>query len=330
MKKYPFAIFFLLSSLLLSGCEKLWEWPFGGSDDASYDYDTSYDDYWSTSPTNATGSLNRYTDLINDVHAQIKYLEDDTYYFETAIPDYEAYGYEPYFTCYYDLYDRDALYNDTMNPVGLTAEESADLSAQAATIFTTSDEAQSLCKELGKHVTAQDYKDDNFAAALVLVEEIYAQIDAYYDLHNALLDDIDTLFDSYNTWVVDPSDPISVGIDNMNKDLEIAEKILDFIEAAYMEETMDGKSAELQTLYDEFAASASEHSGSAPELDEYISYYYEDFYTLIDESYLPTTKRTLRSLDSGDVDSLGIDYYDVLGTYNMLVDDYNYYLDTSG
>ncbi|OGJ42533.1 hypothetical protein A3J23_00220 [Candidatus Peregrinibacteria bacterium RIFCSPLOWO2_02_FULL_48_14] len=332
MKKSYFGLLslFLLSGLLLSGCEKLWEWPFGSEDsEITYD-DTGLGDYWGTSPTDATSTLNRYTDLINDVYEQIKYLEDDTYYFEAGIADYDTYGYEPYFSCYYEIYDRDALYDATMNPVGLTVEESADLTAQATAIFAASDNAEGICKELGKYVTAQDYKDDDFAAGLILIDEIYTQTDAYYDLHNALLDKIDTLFDAYNTWEVDISDPTSVGIDNMNKDLDKAEAVLDLVEDAYLEGSMEGKTAELQALYDELSVSATDHTSNAPDVSDYVIYYYEDFYSLVDGSFLPTTKRALRSLENSDLDALGTDYYDILDTYNLLVDDYNYYLDSSG
>lgn len=324
---------FLASVVFLSSCQSLWEWPGSeeGSTETTETTTTTDDDYYSyTAPTDAMSSLNRYIDLTNDVNSQMSYLESDLYYLEGYIADYATYGYDPSFTCYFELYDYDALEYDTANPVGLTSSEAASLKGQSEEIFAIVDEVESLCTQLGKHVTSQDYVDDNFETAYSLMDQLYAQMDAYYEIHESMGDEIDDLYDIYDTWVLDPSDPIDVGIDNMDKDLEMAEAIFDYVEAVYDSGVLTGKSTDLEALYDELAASVEGHISNPPDFGgDYIKDYYDSYYEQMDEYYLPTVKRILRTLETNDADQLYSDYGDLLDNYNYLVDYYNYYLDVS-
>ncbi len=322
----------LLSTLLLSACNKLWEWPFSdketevsvqeGSTDSSY--------YSYTAPYDAMSTLNRYTDLFNAVQTEASYLDDSIGYFESGIEDYKDYEIEPYFDCYFELYDRDALYNDTMNPVGLTQEETENIKPQAERIFYMVDETEALCNELTKYVIAQDYKDDDFMLGLDLAGQINGYIEALYSTSGELGDDLDALSAIYDTWTVDFTDPISVGRDNMSKDLDQAKLIYDLVEEAYVSDVTEGKAEELQALYDLLTDAASEHLAATPDAESYVTYNYDDFYDVMDQNFLPTVKRTLRSLEAGDLDALASDYSDLLDYYNLLISDYNYYLDASG
>lgn len=339
MKKIlpAFLSLFLLSSLLLSGCESLWEWPFGGDkSDQAAEINAAVDesfaglfDETSTAPTDGMSSLERYTNLLNAVNDSISYLYTDTAYFETSIQDYKDYGWEPYFSCSFEIYDREALYNDTMNPVGLTDEEVATLKPEAEAIFASADNAQGLCEDLAKYVTAGDYKDDDFAQAMTLVEQIYAEFDTYSAVYNQLSDDIDLMSENYNTWVVDPNDPASVGQDNMDKDSDKAGAIVDLLGTAYIAGASETEIAELQALYDELVATTATNSELSPGTDENLIYYYDDFYSVLDLSFLPTVKSALRSIKAADDESLSSDYTDTVDYYNTLIDDYNYYNDSN-
>lgn len=308
-----------LAVLALSGCSSI----------TNLVNDTVSDVTDSTETTSSTGaitSLNRYTDLVNSAHEQMEWLDSDVAYFESDMTD----GYEPSFTCGFDLYDRDGLEADTTNPTGLEDSEATDLTAQAKAIFVTIDATEKLCKDLSKYVTAKDYETDDYAQGKTLVASLYDSIDEYYSEHNTLLDAVDALYDKYDTFEVDSTDPISVGIDNMNKDLDQADAILTLIE----DSTVDGafeKAAELQTAYDALDSSLAAHSGSnAPDIDISYSSDYTDCYNELEVSFMPTVKRTIRDMQNEDADALTTDYYDVLDSYNAMVDSYNYFLDATG
>lgn len=276
----------------------------------------------------ATDSLNRYIDLLNTAHDNMDYFEDSLISLESDMSYYDS-SYGLYFYCSfdYDAYDTTLEY-DVTNPSGLTDEESSSLVSQSQEIYEQLEAGDALCTEMTKHITAEDYKADDFAWLTTKIEEGYAVVDAYYDLHNAMLDEVEGYFDNYSTWEVDPSDPVSVGIDNMDKDISAAEDILDMIEENYMGDTTAGVADQLQPLYDALMTSTTEHMSYDVGSD--MSYYYSTFYDELDQNFLPTVKRAIRNFEAGDLDSISWDYSDVLDSYNYLVDDYNYYLDYSG
>lgn len=312
----------LASLLLLSSCTFLDELKSNLSGDET---EVVYED----SSYSATDSLNRYIDLLNAGHDNVSAFEDNLYYLEDDISYYDPGVYEPTFYCYfdYDSYDTTLTY-DVANPVGLTAEETSSFSTQGTAIVNMLDQLKTLCEDINRHVTAQDYKDDEFAALYEKMDQSYDLMDSYYTAHNDLLDEVNAAFDVYDTWEVDPSDPISVGIDNMDKDLDKADEILNMIDDSYTAGTTAGVSAQIQPLYDALQAAVTEHADY--ETSSGVSYYYEDFYTQLDQTFLPTVKRAMRNFDAGDLDSVDWDYSDLLDSYNFLVDDYNYYLDYSG
>ena len=314
----------LASLLLLSSCTFLDELKSNLSGDDSADV-TYTDDYGYS----ATDSLNRYIDLLNAGHDNVSSLEDSLYYLEDDISYYDPGVYEPSFYCYFDYNSYDAtLVSDVENPTGLSAEETSSFSTQATAIVSTLDQLKTLCESINRHVTAQDYKDDDFVALYAQMDEAYDLMDSYYTAHNTLLEEVNAAFDTYDTWEVDLSDPISVGIDNMDKDLDKADEILTMIDDNYYAGTTEGVSAQIQALYDALLAVATEHS--VLETNDSVSYYYNDFYTELDQTFLPTVKRAMRNFDAADLDSVDTDYSDMLDSYNFLVDDYNYYLDYSG
>lgn len=308
-----------LSVLLLSGCSVLES--FNNSVNNAVDPDN-----WTSESTSAVASLNRYTDLINSAHEQMQYLDSDVSYFESDMND----GIDPYFTCTFELYDRESLEADTTNPSGIDDTEAQDLIAQATAIFATIDTTTELCKELDKYVTAQDYKTDDYAQGKTLVADLYTHLDTYYDQHDTLLATVDGLYDKYDTWTVDLSDPISVGIDNMDKDLEIADELLTLVEDSVTAGTYE-KMTEVQTAYDNLTTAMEAHTGdNAPAIDSAYTYNYTDFYDTLEVKFLPTIKRALRDMEAQDLDALTTDYYDVLDNYNLMVDSYNYFLESTG
>ncbi len=308
----------MLAALSFTGCSSI--------TDMFSDFTDTSSEWTSEDSGSAISTLNRYTDLINGVHEQMLILDSDTAYFESDIDS----EYEPYFTCTFNIYDRAGLESDTMNPIDLEGSEGDDLIAQATAIFATVDEAAVLCKDLAKYVTAQDYYTDDFAKGITLVADLYDTIDTYYDQHGKMLDTLDTLYTKYDTFTVDSSDPTSVGIDNMNKDLDMADAILTLIEDSAYEGTFD-VTAELQSSYETLEASLAAHSGdNTPDMDMTYAYDYTDFYNTMDVTFLPTVKRSIRDMESQDLDALTTDYYDVLDGYNSMVDSYNYFLDATG
>ena len=310
----------LASLLLLSSCTFLDELKSNLSGEE--DYEEAYV-YESSEGHSATDSLNRYIDLLNTGHDNVSSLEDSLYYLEDDILYYE-----PSFYCYFDYSYDTTLVSDVANPVGLTPEETTSFSTQATAIVSTLDQLKTLCEDINRHVTAQDYKDDDFVALYAKIDEAYALMDGYYIAHNNLLDEVNAAFDTYDTWEVDLSDPVSVGVDNMKKDLDKADEIISMIDENYTAGTTAGVSTQIQPLYDALLAIATEHK--TLETSETISYYYKDFYTQLDQTFLPTVKRAMRNFDAADLESVDWDYSDLLDSYGLLADDYNYYLDYSG
>lgn len=309
--------------LVLTGCSSVTDTlkSWGSSEDDT----TSWED---TGEMSATDTLNRYTDLINDAQDQVSYLDDSTQYADYDLNNYdEAYGVS--FSCSFDLYDREALYTDTMNPTGLEDAEAEELKAQATIVFATLDQLDTLCKDLHKYVAAQEFKTD-LEKGKGLVASIYTAIDTYYAAHDVILEKTDALYDKYNTWTVDPSDPISVSIDNMNKDLDQAELILDLVEDAYVNENYT-RGAELQGLYDTLTAQVATHTGAyMPAVDSYYSYNLETFYDDLELNFLPNAMVAQKAITAANADDLYTAYSNVLDYYNYMIDDYNYFLDATG
>lgn len=303
--------------LVLSGCSSI----------------TSTFENWGSSTTDesevsATDSLNRYTDLINEAQDQVSYLDESVQYAEYDLTNYdETIGVS--FTCSFDIYDRDALYADTMNPMGLEDAEAQELTAQATIIFNSLDQLDGLCKDLHKYVAAQEFKTD-LEKGKTLVANLYTAIDTYYAAHDTVLDKVDTLYDKYNTWTVDPSDPISVSIDNMNKDLDQAELILNLVEDAYVNENYT-RAAELQGLYDTLNTQVASHTGSnKPAVDSTYTYNLDTFYDDLELNFLPNAVVAQKAITDQNSDDLYTAYSNVLDYYNYMIDDYNYFLDATG
>lgn len=310
---------FVLSALVFTGCSSVTDMFSKVTDTGS-----------SSTDTGVITSLNRYTDLVNGAHEQMQSLDSDVSYFEGDMNDYSSLTYEPTFTCSFNITDRASLEADTSNPSGLEDAESQDLVAQSTAIFATVDKTTSLCKDLSKYVTAQNYKTDDFAQGKTLVADLYTNIDEYYTEHNKMLDTLKALYDKYDTFTVDATDPNSVGIDNMNKDLDMADAMLTMVEDSVSAGTFD-KATELQDYYDSLSGTLAAHSGdNAPAIDSAYSSDYTDFYNTLEVTFLPTVERSIRDMNNEDATSLSSDYYDVLDGYNSMVDSYNYFLDASG
>lgn len=317
--------FLAVFTLMLSGCDSITQTLFswGPDDETEYDYDYEYD-----AELSATDTLNSYTDLINEAQTQISYLEDSVSYADYDLTNYDP-SYGVSFTCYFEIYDREALYEATMNPVGLEDAEAEELKAQAVLIFNTIDEIDTLCKDLHKYVAAQEYKSD-ITKGQTLVQSLYDAMDIYYDAHDMVLEKVDTLYDKYSTWEVDPNDPLSVGIDNMNKDLEQAELILDLVEDAYVNEVYT-RGTELQGLYDALSAQVASHTGTnMPAIDSMYSYNIETFYDDMELTFLPNTQVAIRAINEQNADDIYTAYYNILDYYNYMIDSYNYFLDSTG
>lgn len=323
---YPrfFLTLALASSGFLSACsnpiDDIKGW-FNGNDSSVSEYD-----YYDGGFSAAMDTLKVYVTYVNDANSTVNYVDSDVQYLDGDIQD----GYTPYFYCNYDMYDEDATRDLLRNPVGLTDAEAADLVSRAEEIFPVLDRIEENCGELAKNITAEDYLDDDYASTYALIDALYADMDSYYDFHNELMDAIDVLYEIYDTFEVDPNDPYSVSVGNISDDLDLAEAILDFVEAGYMDETW-GETADLQALYNELSASVDAHTGdNAPALDTYSVYYYDYFYDSLNLNYLPVAKRSIRNIQNNDQDAVSSDYSDLLYYYNILVDDYNYHLDTIG
>lgn len=320
MKKPSYLLIGLLSAFALfsTSCnsinEVLQNWGSGETDDT-----TNY----------AVYTLNAYTDLINNAQDAITALDNDVQNAEYDMTNYDA-NYGVTFTCNFTVEDRDNLYTETMDPVGLEDSEASELKTQATTIFTTLDSIDGLCKDLHKYVAAQEYKTDNFAKGTSLVKLLYTAIDTYYDAHDAVLKKVDTLFEKYSTWEVDPSDPTSVAIDNMDKDLNQASDILDMVEAAYTN-TDYTKVTEIQTLLDALNTAVASHSGSsAPAVPSEYKAQVDAFYNDMDLNFSTAGTVAIRAMNEQNIDDLWTSYSKLLSSYNTMIDTYNSFLDVTG
>jgi len=278
----------------------------------------------------ATDSLNAYVDFLNAGNDQMSMLKNDVYYyFESDMNDYSNLGSEPSFSCAFSIYDYANLKNQVLDPQGLTPKETMQLTSAVQDMITTIDSTEKLCKELSIYVTAQDYKEDDFAQGQTMITEIYANIETYYLYHEELLTYTDELFDIYDTWVPDPTDPSSVGLGYISDDLDFAETVFNVMEDSYSSSSFD-KLAELQASYQNLDSNVSTHiDANAPAItDPYVLEQYNTFYDQMTITFLPTAKRSLRNFTDQNLEALYTDYYDILASYNSLVDDYNYYLDS--
>lgn len=294
-----------------------------GSEESAYD--ASLENYDS-----AVSSLNDYTDLINAVSDEMDYLESDLFYYTDDVLSYEAGVYEPYFSCLYEPYNYEGLRDATKAPSNeLDEADQTVIVDLAATIFEAADETQQLCRELDRYVSAQDYKDDAFARSTELVDAMYAQIDAYYVAHESLATKLDELYDIHENFVVDPSDPVSVGIGNMKEALELVDQFFDAVDSAYDTESFE-KLAELETLYAELEVASSQHAANPGITDTSVLEYYNYFYTDLQDDFLPAAKRSIRAFQNQSWDELDTAYWDLSDYYGFLVGDYNTYLDMAG
>ncbi len=311
-------------AITLSGCDSLLSWSLG-SDDSS---EIAFDESSSSTNTSATETLNVYTDLVNDVHDAVNALDSSVQYADYDLTNYDP-SYGVVFSCYFDIYNRETLYNGTMNPVGLPEDVSNDLKTQATLVFNLVDQIDVLCRDFHKYVTAQEYKTD-LEKGNNFVESLYSAMDNYYTTHNALVDKLDGLYDIYSPWEVDPNDPISVTIDNMSKDMDQADLILDLVEEAYVDNVFT-RGAELQSLYDTLTAQVASHTGAnTPVIDPVYSYNRDLFYDDMELNFLPNAQVAIRAINEQNVDDLSTAYWNLLDYYNYLVDSYNYFLDGTG
>jgi len=314
----------LITSLGLTACGSFF-------DDLKSGLEGSLGDDNTTNSGDVITSLNRYSDLVNTALDEVSYAEDNLYYLESDITDYIEYewDYKPEYSCSWTFYDYDAIYTDTRNPSsGLTDTEQAQLIAKSVEIFAVVDEIETECKNLSKHTIAQDYLDDDFAATYTMVDEMNAKIDEYYVLHDEMLELLDVLYDTYENFAVDPNDPTSVALGQMRDSLDAAELVLDIVEASYVNDDISTAS-DYQNAYDSLTTLITDHLANKPDLSSYsyISDSYDYFYDDMDANYLPISKRITRDYNDGNLENLGYDYFDLLDYYNILVDDYNLYLD---
>jgi hypothetical protein len=296
-------------------------------DDYAYDSEYNYDDY---SYDSAVGSLNNYSDLINDVYDEMDYLEYDLFYYVDDIDYYDPGVYEPTFSCLFELYSYDWLKESTNSPsYELTDVERQSLIAQADAIFASADSTKETCRELDRYVSSQDYKDDNFAQSTILTDSLYAEMDAYYVLHDQMVDTLEALYDIYENFVVDPNDPESVAIGNMKDDMDIADAFIDIVDDAYATESFD-RLSDIEAQYNELLAAAEVHSVDPGIFDTYVLDWYNYFYTDLQDDFLPAAKRSLRAFENGSWSELDSAYWDLIDYYGFMIDDYNTYLDTAG
>jgi|GEM_PF-2964245 len=313
---------------ILTGCGSFISDVRDEVNDELFDYD--YDSSDSYAYDSAVSSLNNYSDLINETYDEMDYLEYDLFYYTDDISYYDPGVYEPTFTCLFELYSYDWLSEATASPSSEIAEaDQTWLVNQANLIFARVDSTEEVCRELDRYVSAQDYKDDSFARSDELVNAIYAEIDAYYVLHNEMVDKLEALYDIHENFVVDPSNPISVGIGNMKIDMDYADELADILDDAYETESF-ARVDELQALYDTLLASADLNAPNPGITDEYVLDYYEYFYTDLQDNFLPASKRAIRAFNDGSWDDLDYAYWDVADYYGFLIDDYNTYLDVAG
>jgi len=279
-------------------------------------------------------SLNRYVDLVNAGYDAVYYLSDDLYYYEVDVENYDALaalGQGPSFTCSFYIADKDLLYEDVMNPsANLTEEEQTSLTTKAQALYDVLNTLESSCLELETYVYYEDYIVDLFAGSDQILESIYSSSDTYQTAHNDLLDTVDDLFDKYETFEVDTSDPVSLSLSYMRESIDLAEEGLDLIENMYTIEDFS-QVQELSILYGELEAMLTNHVINKPALtDEYASLYYDYYYIDLEETYLPTLKQAMLDCSNEDLESLDYSYSYLVDYYNLLTDDYNYFLDNSG
>jgi hypothetical protein len=154
-------------------------------------------------------------------------------------------------------------------------------------------------------------------------------MDQYYVYHNEVVDKLDALYDVYENFEVDPSDPISVGIGNMRDDMDLADAVFEILDNAYNTNEFTELEA-LQQAYDALLASAETNSADPGIWDEYTLDYYEYFYTDLQDNFLPASKVALRAYQDGNWDDLDYAYWDMSDYYGFLIDSYNSYLDMAG
>ncbi|QQR54295.1 hypothetical protein IPG41_03760 [Candidatus Peregrinibacteria bacterium] len=300
--------------LLLTGCNSITQ---------------SIDGWTDSLEISAVESLNSYIDFTNAALDAVEYLDENVQYTESDLVYFEDYddAYEVYFTCSFNLYDREKFYEDTTNPQGLEESEAEDLKAQSIAIFAILDTIDTQCKELHKYVAAQEYKID-LEKGYAHIQNLYTEIDKYYDAHDALGEKVETLLEKYETWTVDYSDPTSVAIDNMRKDLKQADSVVDLLADIY--ETSDyARRAELQSLYDALSTQVSSHSGenllAADEVDLITP-----FYESMDLNFLPNVSAALIATNAQDSEALYSIYQNSLTYYNEMTEHYNHFLDSMG
>jgi len=328
----PLFASFIALSLVLTGCGSFFSEvrdevasELGISSDDYYEYNDYVDAYDS-----AVGSLNNYSDLINEAYDEMDYLEYDLFYYTDDIDYYEPSVYEPTFTCLFEMYSYDWLKEVTASPsYELTEDERQRLISKADEIFTVIDTTKENCRDLDRYVSSQDYKDDDFARSQELVDSIYLNMDAYYTLHADMNDLLEEMFEIYENFEVDPNDPISVGIGNMRDDMDLADAIFDILDEAYNSGELT-QSAELEAAYNALLASGESHQTDPGIWDEYTLDYYEYFYADLQDDFLPASKVAMRAYNDGNWDDLDYAYWDMSDYYGFLVDDYNTYLDMSG
>ncbi len=314
--KRPLLAFLAATALLLTSCS------FGGEETPSQE---------AIETESAVSSLNSYVDFLNSSFNEVQLLEYDVASYESDSLIYDG-SFDPLFSSLFTIDNSDLTYQTFMSPsTELTSFERSDLTDQTQDVFDTLGQIDELCKELDKYVTAQDYKDDNFAESDKLVFNLYTEIDNYYAQHNVFLETIDELFDIYETFEVDFGDPISVGVYNLGNSLDLAEELTDLIGEAY-EQSDFSKASEIQLKYIGLANNWELSSGPyTPSFgDDTILTYYEYFYDDLEVNFLPVLKRSLRSLDAENSDQLGSDYFELVDNYNFLVTDFNAFLEITG
>lgn len=311
-------------ALFISACSSSYELEFDNAFDSSsdsYDYDV-------------ITSLNTYVDLGNAGYDATSALSDDIYYYETDLDNYEALsasGLGPEFTCNFYIYDKDYIFDAVMNPSSdLTTEEQSLLAEKASAMTSSLSTMETDCFALETYVTNEEYLTDDFAKSDELLTSIYDEYNNYLTIHNDMLDYIESLFDEYETFEVDESNPESVALGNMRETLDLADDALDIVEDMYTTGDMSHgqEASDLYSQIDELNTSYSSYSSNLE--DYYAALYYDYYFTDLDEYYLPELKQAIVDANSGNYDNLSWSYSYLLDYYNYLIDDYNYFLEEAG
>lgn len=277
-------------------------------------------------------SLNYSVDLANyGLDAVDEYLYYDLADYDQSVIDMQE-GTEsaPYFTCSFQIPEKDFYYGEALNPsTDFTETERNTLIGKATTYTDTLNAIEENCKALSRYVVAENYKDDDFAQGNELSTTLWEEVESFYDLHNDYVDYIEVLFDAYEDEYYDASDPDSVALKTMDSFLDLADEALDIAETVSDSETPEAEDFSLfSELYSSMIAAHLEATTSNSDMDAMLQASYDDFFNSADTVFIPGLEKIMRDHANQDwvgfADGVGYSIWD----YNSLVDLYNAAIDT--